>query len=264
MFARKREPRRRNRPRIFYIATASKVVRRWEVPDVVLVASPETLAAAATDLAGIGSTISAANAAAGAPTTGVIAAAADEVSAQLAALFGAHALDYQALSGQVAKFHDQFVRALTAGGAAYAAAEAANASPLQAAEQTMLNAVNAPTQSLLGRPLIGDGAPGASGPVGAPGGDGGLLFGNGGKGGDSTSPTVPGGNGGSAGLLGNGGPAAPAGPATSSTGSAVSAGWAAEAERCSASAGPVGPAGPAAIPSPAPKAAWAGLAATPG
>lgn len=52
--------------------------------------------------------------------------------------------------------------------------------------------MNAPTQTLLGRPLVGDGADGASGPVGQPGGDGGILWGNGGNGGDSTSPGVAG------------------------------------------------------------------------
>ncbi|WP_016719227.1 PE domain-containing protein, partial [Mycobacterium tuberculosis] len=43
--------------------------------------APEIVVAAATDLAGIGSAISAANAAAAAPTTAVLAAGADEVSA---------------------------------------------------------------------------------------------------------------------------------------------------------------------------------------
>ncbi len=73
-----------------------------------------------------------------------------------------------------------FVQALKAGAEAYAAAEAANASPLQAMEQTALNAVNAPAQSLLGRPIIGDGT---NGGVGENGGPGGILFGNGGNGG---------------------------------------------------------------------------------
>jgi len=50
-----------------------------------LIAAPEWLAAAATDLASVGSSISAANAAAAAPTTALVAAGADEVSAALAA-----------------------------------------------------------------------------------------------------------------------------------------------------------------------------------
>lgn len=56
-----------------------------------VIAVPEFLSAAATDLANLGSTISAANAAASIPTTGVLAAGADDVSAAIAALFGAHA-----------------------------------------------------------------------------------------------------------------------------------------------------------------------------
>ena len=128
-----------------------------------LIAVPEMVAAAATDLARVGSALSAANAAAVVPTSSVIAAGADEVSATIAALFGAHAQAYQALSAQAATFHTQFVQALTAGANSYAGAEAANASPLQAAQQDALRAINAPSQALLGRPLIGNGANGAAG-----------------------------------------------------------------------------------------------------
>ncbi len=123
-----------------------------------LVVVPELVAAAATDLANIGSSISAANAAAAAPTTALVAAGGDEVSAAIAALFGAHARAYQALSAQAAMFHEQFVRALAAGGNSYAVAEAATA---QSVQQDLLNLINAPTQALLGRPLIGNGANGA-------------------------------------------------------------------------------------------------------
>ena len=49
-----------------------------------VIAAPEMIAAAATDLANIGSSLSEANAAAAAPTTGVLAAAEDEVSAAIA------------------------------------------------------------------------------------------------------------------------------------------------------------------------------------
>ncbi|WP_261877534.1 PE family protein, partial [Mycobacterium marinum] len=167
-----------------------------------LVTAPEILAAAATDLDGIGAAIGAANAAAAAPTTAVLAAGADEISAAMASLFTAHAQAYQGLSVQVGAFHTQFVQALTGAGGAYAAAEAANVSPLQAAAQDMLTAIRAPAQALLGRPLIGNGADGAPGQAG---GDGGLLYGNGGNGGTSTTAGVAGGAGGSAGLIGNGG-----------------------------------------------------------
>ncbi|MEK0622467.1 PE family protein, partial [Mycobacterium ulcerans] len=167
-----------------------------------VIAAPEMLAGAATDLAGIGAALQSANGAAAAPITGVLAAGADEISAAVAALFSGHALDYQALSTQMAGFHQQFVTALNSAGASYAAAEAASANPLQAVEQQLLGVINAPTQALLGRPLIGDGTAGAPGQNG---GDGGLLWGNGGAGGVGTAAHPTGGSGGSAGLIGTGG-----------------------------------------------------------
>src|SRR5580692_1779886 len=127
-----------------------------------VIAAPDVITAAATDLAGIGSTISNANAAAVAHTTGLLAAGADEVSAAIAAAFGAHGQAYQTASTQVTAFHEQFVRAMGAGAASYASAEAANASPLQTLEQQALNLINAPSQALLGRPLIGDGTNGTA------------------------------------------------------------------------------------------------------
>ena len=62
-----------------------------------VIAAPEALLAAAGDLTGIGSAINEANLAAALPTTEVLAAGADQVSASIAALFGAHAVNYQAL-----------------------------------------------------------------------------------------------------------------------------------------------------------------------
>ena len=104
--------------------------------------APELVGAAATDLANIGLTIKTATTAAAAQTTGVLAAGADEVSAEIAELFNAHAQAHQALSAQAAAFHDQFVQTMSSGAAAYAGAEAANTSPMQQA----LNAVNAPAE----------------------------------------------------------------------------------------------------------------------
>ena len=97
-----------------------------------LSAVPQLITQAANDVAGIGSTINEANTAASAATTGLLAPAADEVSEAVAALFASHGQTFQALSAQVAHFHDQFVQLLNAGAASYAGAEAANASPLQA------------------------------------------------------------------------------------------------------------------------------------
>lgn len=164
--------------------------------------APEFVTAAAGDLTNLGSSISAANASAASATTQVLAAGADEVSARIAALFGGFGLEYQAISAQVAAYHQRFVQALSTGAGAYASAEAA------AAEQIVLGVINAPTQALLGRPLIGDGA-NATTPGGA-GGAGGLLFGNGGAG-AAGAPGQAGGPGGPAGLWGNGGPGATGG-----------------------------------------------------
>ena len=96
-----------------------------------VIAAPDRLAAAAADAAGIGSSLKAAHAAAAASTTGMVAAAQDEVSAAIASLFSGYGQEYQALSTQAAAFHAQFVQALTSAGSSYAAAEAANESPLQ-------------------------------------------------------------------------------------------------------------------------------------
>ena len=88
---------------------------------------PEALAAAAGSLQGIGSSLSAQNAAAAVPTTGVVPAAADEVSALTAAQFAAHAQLYHAVSAQAAAVHETFVSTLGISSGAYAATEAANA-----------------------------------------------------------------------------------------------------------------------------------------
>lgn len=99
-----------------------------------VIAAPEYVAAAANDLAGIAATLSSANSAAAVPTASVLAAGADEVSAGIAAMFGAHAQAYQAISQQAALFHNQFVQLMTAGAGQYAETEAINALPMQPAQ----------------------------------------------------------------------------------------------------------------------------------
>ena len=167
-----------------------------------LIAAPETLAAAATDIAGIGSAVGAANAAATAQTTSVLAAGADEVSAAITGLLNAHAQQFQALSAQAAAFHAEFVRVLAAGAGRYASAEAANASLVQSVEHQALGIVNAPTEAMMGRPLIGNGADATV--AGGRGADGGLLWGNGGDG-AAGGRGQTGGAGGDAGWFGTGG-----------------------------------------------------------
>ena len=171
-----------------------------------LFVSSDVLETAAQDVAGIGARISAASSAASS-TTQVMPAAADEVSTAIARLFGTYAQDYQTVIAQAMVFHDQFVAGLTAGAGAYALTEAANAGPLQTVVQDVLGVINAPTEALFGRALIGNGANGytnAQG-IGTPGQPGGILLGSGGRGGTSTAAGAPGGAGGSAGLVGNGG-----------------------------------------------------------
>ncbi|GAB7145227.1 hypothetical protein LRC484719_38280 [Mycobacterium riyadhense] len=164
-----------------------------------LVATPDMLTTAAANAAAIGSSIRAANVAALAPTSTLMAAAGDEISAALASLFSGHAQEYQALSAQAAAFHEQFVKALSNASGAYAAAEAANATPLQILVDNVLGVINAPTNFLLGRPLIGNGTNGIPG-TGQAGGDGGILWGNGGTGGvggaSIAAGTIPAGAGG--------------------------------------------------------------------
>lgn len=98
-----------------------------------VIAAPELMAEATTDLAAIGSTISAAHLLAAGPTATVLPAAADEVSASIAQLFSLHAHDCHVLAGQTAVFHEQFVQNLTARAGSNADAEAANAASLQPA-----------------------------------------------------------------------------------------------------------------------------------
>ena len=87
---------------------------------------PEALAAAAGTLQGIGAAMRSQNAAA-APTTGVVPAAADEVSALTAAQFAAHAQMYQAVSALAAQIHEMFVNTLHISAGSYRITEAANA-----------------------------------------------------------------------------------------------------------------------------------------
>ena len=90
-------------------------------------ALPPMMASAAGDLQSIGSAVAAGNMAAAAPTTGVVPAAADEVSALTAAHFAAHGALYQAVSAQATAVHELFVSTLATSAGSYEAAEAANA-----------------------------------------------------------------------------------------------------------------------------------------
>ncbi|BBZ39431.1 hypothetical protein MCNS_24940 [Mycobacterium conspicuum] len=144
-----------------------------------LVVLPEVVQSAAAELRDIGAELGAARVVAAAPTTGLPAAGADEVSVAVAALFTGHGRQFHTVSLQASAFHQRFVRALHSGAGAYQL-----------------------TEALGGRPLIGNGADGGPG---QPGGPGGWLYGNGGAGGAGTAPGMAGGPGGAAGLIGDGG-----------------------------------------------------------
>jgi hypothetical protein len=95
-----------------------------------VVAVPELMASATTDLAAIVSQVGAAGVAAAGPTTSLVAAAQDEVSAVAAQFFGAYGQEYQAILQQAYALNDQFVAALAAAGNAYTHIEASIASVL--------------------------------------------------------------------------------------------------------------------------------------
>uniref|UniRef100_UPI0018D04BDC PE family protein n=1 Tax=Mycobacterium sp. Marseille-P9652 TaxID=2654950 RepID=UPI0018D04BDC len=165
-----------------------------------VLALPEALASAAAEVERVGCSLAAAHAVAAAPTIGPLAAAGDEVSLAVAALFSGHAASFQAASARAAAFHARVVQTLSQAEISYSLAEAVAVSELQTLGQDALGVVNARTESALGRPLIGDGANGytdAQG-VGTPGGSGGILYGAGGRGGTSTATGVTGGSGGRA------------------------------------------------------------------
>ncbi len=185
-----------------------------------VIAVPEEITTAASDLAALGRTVNSAYAVAAAPTTGILTAPHNEVSTAIASLSSGYGSQFQSLSTQATAFHAQFVQALNGGASTYGAAEATNASPLQA--------INAFFLQETGRPLIGNGANGTTvNGVGTAGGAGGWLYGSGGTGGNSTGGAV-GGTGGTstAGVGGAGGSAegliafpGTQGPTVSGTGS---------------------------------------------
>lgn len=130
--------------------------------------TPELLGSAAKELAGVESSLSQIASAAIGPTTGMATAAADEVSEAIAALFNGHGQAFLDVSAQASAYHDQFVRTLSVSSNAFGTAEAASA------DQLLLKVLNAPTDMLLGRPLIGSGADGTA--VNPNGSAGGFLY----------------------------------------------------------------------------------------
>lgn len=92
-----------------------------------LTAVPEELAAAATQLAAIGSSLTAQNAGAAAPTTAIAPAAADQVSIMQSAIFTAYGALYQQFATEAQAMQEQFVQTLGLSSGTYASTEASNA-----------------------------------------------------------------------------------------------------------------------------------------
>ncbi|OBF51002.1 hypothetical protein A5787_07705 [Mycobacterium sp. 852002-50816_SCH5313054-b] len=133
--------------------------------------APDMAQQAAQDLADIRALMVEAASKASAPTTAVVPAAADEVSAAISAMFGDFGQKFQWANAQAQAFHAEFVKLINAGAAAYASTELANA------EQAVANAINAPTETVLGSPFVPGGVAVAAQSAGATGLLGGLLGG---------------------------------------------------------------------------------------
>src|SRR6516164_4095870 len=131
-----------------------------------VIAAPEALATASADLSSLGERIREATAAAAPSTTGIVAAAEDEVSAAISQLFGRFGQQFQALTAQSGLFHNQFVQLMSSGGSMYAAAEALNAAAV-AADTVPPSSITdvggapfSPFLSIFGRALFGNGLAG--------------------------------------------------------------------------------------------------------
>ncbi len=95
---------------------------------------PEELASAAEDVGNLGTMLEEANASAALPTSGILPAGADAVSAAITPLFNNQSAIYQELAAQVDALHQQFTRLLRVAGIAYTEAE-------QAAQQALGDAI---------------------------------------------------------------------------------------------------------------------------
>jgi PE family/PPE-SVP subfamily C-terminal region len=88
--------------------------------------APAAIAAAATQLEGIGNSFSAESSAAAGPTTALAPAASDEVSALQAGVFSTYGQLYQTVSAEAQAIHQQFVSLLQSSSGSYSDTEAAN------------------------------------------------------------------------------------------------------------------------------------------
>lgn len=117
-----------------------------------VMAAPDSIAAAATDLAVVGSTVNAAHMAA-ASTTAVVPAADDEVSTAVANLFSGVGQEFHHLVGEAATFHTQFMEHLNTSAKSYAATEATAIASLKSTANTYVTGVNGFATSVINQAL---------------------------------------------------------------------------------------------------------------
>jgi hypothetical protein len=132
-----------------------------------LTAVPQELAAAAAQLAAIGSALAAQNAGAAAPTTAIAPAAADQVSIIQSSIFTAYGALYQEVSAQAQAIQEQFVQTLGLSSGTYEQSESANAAsavlsaassaaptdPVSSAIDTINTLIGGPVTSFGGQPF---------------------------------------------------------------------------------------------------------------
>ncbi|OBH05098.1 MULTISPECIES: PE domain-containing protein [unclassified Mycobacterium] len=120
---------------------------------------PEELLAAAAQLEGIGSSLTAQNAGAAAPTTAIAPAAADPVSTLQAAIFGTYGTLYQQYAAEAQAIQQQFTSTLGLSSGTYTATEAANTAangPVSGFDNFLNNLstfLGGPTYSVGGNPF---------------------------------------------------------------------------------------------------------------
>jgi hypothetical protein len=120
---------------------------------------PEALTAAASALQILGTLMAAQNGAAAGPTTGVVPAAADPVSALQAGQFSAYGTWYQQVSAQAAAIHQMLVHTLGTSAGSYGETEAANQT---ATGSTSLSSLLGPLSGAAVRPAQASSSTGAT------------------------------------------------------------------------------------------------------
>ncbi|OBK96447.1 hypothetical protein A5645_08335 [Mycobacterium asiaticum] len=117
-----------------------------------LVVAPDWIESAAQELAGIRSALTEVSESIAASTTAIAPAAADEISAAIARIFGEFGEEFQIISAQTRAFHTGIVDLLGSTAGAYAGTETANA--VQVVTNSVSSALAPPAAPLPGMPAL--------------------------------------------------------------------------------------------------------------